>query len=202
MNESVIKLVDAIKSGDALATENAFADAMAEKLSGKIEDLRVNIAQNMFAQNQEEQFSEEADLAEIVENATDDFDTDEISLSEEEVADLVEKYEGFKKLSGELAAKGAKNPKGLAAWIGRKKYGKEKFQAAAAADHKMKNEEVENVEEGLGKTLAKVAKGTASAVGNVIGGVAKTVGAVRQTPAAIGAAYNRGRAGAQKAIDK
>ena len=40
---------------------------------------------------------------------------------------------GFKKLKGELAAKGAKNPEALAAWIGRKKYGKEKFQAKAAA---------------------------------------------------------------------
>ena len=112
---------------------------MAEKLSSKIEDLRVNIAQNMFAQPQvqEEQISEEEDLALVVEHATDEFDSDEITLSEEEVSELVEKYVGFKKLSGELAAKGAKNPGGLAAWIGRKKYGKEKFQAAAAADKKM-----------------------------------------------------------------
>ena len=137
MNESVINLVDAIRTGDAVATENAFADAMAEKLSSKIEDLRMNIARSMFVQPEEEQISEETDLAEIVENSTDDFDADEISLTEEEVADLVEKYEGFKKLSGELASKGAKNPKALAAWIGRKKYGKEKFQAAAASGSKM-----------------------------------------------------------------
>lgn len=141
MNETVQRLVDAIKSGDALATETAFADAMAEKLSGKIEDLRVNIAQNMFNQVTEpqvqEEFNEDADLALVVEHATDEFDTDEISLSEEEVSEFVEKYMGFEKLSGELAAKGAKNPKGLAAWIGRKKYGKEKFQAAASSDKKM-----------------------------------------------------------------
>jgi hypothetical protein len=140
MNQSVQHLVDAIKTGDAIATENAFAIAMAEKLASKIDDFRVNIAQNMFNQAEpqvQEDLSESEDLALVVENATDDFDSDEISLSEEEVASFVEKYEGFKKLSGELAAKGAKNPAGLAAWIGRKKYGKEKFQAAAAADKKM-----------------------------------------------------------------
>jgi hypothetical protein len=139
MNENVINLVDAIKAGDALATENAFAAAMADKLSSKIEDLRQNIAQNMFAQPEEvaEEFSEEADLAEIVAHYTEEFDADEITIEEDELAELEEKYEGFKKLSGELAAKGAKNPAGLAAWIGRRKYGKDKFQAAAAADKKM-----------------------------------------------------------------
>lgn len=38
----------------------------------------------------------------------------------------------FEKLSAKLAAKGARNPKALAAWIGRKKYGKTKFQEMAA----------------------------------------------------------------------
>lgn len=37
----------------------------------------------------------------------------------------------FKKLTKTLAKKGAKNPKALAAWIGRKKYGKKKFQKLA-----------------------------------------------------------------------
>ncbi len=37
----------------------------------------------------------------------------------------------FKKLTGELASKGSKNPKALAAWIGRKKYGKGRFQKLA-----------------------------------------------------------------------
>lgn len=38
----------------------------------------------------------------------------------------------FKKLTSELAKRGAKNPKALAAWIGRKKYGKERFQELSA----------------------------------------------------------------------
>ena len=37
-------------------------------------------------------------------------------------------YMGFKKLTKSLAAKGAEDPKALAAYIGRKKYGKEAFQ--------------------------------------------------------------------------
>jgi len=38
----------------------------------------------------------------------------------------------FKALRSKLAAKGAANPSGLAASIGRKKYGKARFQKAAA----------------------------------------------------------------------
>ena len=40
-------------------------------------------------------------------------------------------YTGFNKLTKQLAKKGVKDPKALAAYIGRKKYGKEKFQRAA-----------------------------------------------------------------------
>ena len=42
----------------------------------------------------------------------------------------------FKKLSKQLGKKGAKDPKALAAWIGRKKYGKKKFQKMAATGKK------------------------------------------------------------------
>ena len=38
----------------------------------------------------------------------------------------------FQKLKGELAKKGVDDPAALAASIGRKKYGKKKFQAMAA----------------------------------------------------------------------
>lgn len=38
----------------------------------------------------------------------------------------------FAALKGKLASKGATNPGALAAWIGRKKYGKKKFQGLAA----------------------------------------------------------------------
>lgn len=42
----------------------------------------------------------------------------------------------FKKLAAALAAKGADDPKGLAAVIGAKKFGKAKFQKLAAAGAK------------------------------------------------------------------
>lgn len=42
----------------------------------------------------------------------------------------------FKKLTKELASKGAKDPKALAASIGRKKFGKAKFQEMAAKGKK------------------------------------------------------------------
>lgn len=40
--------------------------------------------------------------------------------------------ERFEELEGKLATKGAKDPAALAAFIGRKKFGKSKFQALAA----------------------------------------------------------------------
>jgi hypothetical protein len=42
----------------------------------------------------------------------------------------------FKKLKGQLAKKGASNPGALAAYIGRKKYGKKKFQSLSAKGRK------------------------------------------------------------------
>lgn len=44
----------------------------------------------------------------------------------------------FKALTKSLKKKGAKSPKALAAWIGRKKFGKSKFQKMATAGRKKK----------------------------------------------------------------
>jgi hypothetical protein len=41
-------------------------------------------------------------------------------------------------LSGKLAARGARNPKALAAWIGRKKYGRARMAKMAAAGRRRK----------------------------------------------------------------
>ena len=51
---------------------------------------------------------------------------------------LDEKYLGFKKLEKKVATGGATNPGAVAAAIGRKKYGKKKFQKAAATGTKLK----------------------------------------------------------------
>lgn len=57
---------------------------------------------------------------------------------EESEEELDEKYMGFKKLKASIAAKGgARDPAAVAAAIGRKKYGKQKFQAAAAKGKKL-----------------------------------------------------------------
>ena len=45
----------------------------------------------------------------------------------------------FKRLTKKLKKKGAKNPKALAAWIGRKKFGKKKFQKLATKGRKRRN---------------------------------------------------------------
>lgn len=42
----------------------------------------------------------------------------------------------FSQLTTKLSAKGAKNPKALAAWIGRKKYGAAKMAKLSAAGRK------------------------------------------------------------------
>ena len=48
MNDTIDTLVKAIAAGDALETENAFSAAMAEIVSSKLEDMRMNVAQSMF----------------------------------------------------------------------------------------------------------------------------------------------------------
>lgn len=69
-------------------------------------------------------------LLEMVDRAVFNVVTERYGVTDED-------YEGFGKLTKKLSSKGAKNPKALAAWIGRKKYGKEKFQKAAASGKKM-----------------------------------------------------------------
>ena len=67
----------------------------------------------------------------------------------EEIEDLDEKYMGFHALKGHLTQTGAKSPAALAAWIGREKYGKEKFQAAAAKGKKLGEGSCNHTNEGV-----------------------------------------------------
>jgi hypothetical protein len=59
MSETVQNLVQAIKAGDALETENAFTDAMSEKLSTRLDAMRQSVAQSMFAQPAEQETTAE-----------------------------------------------------------------------------------------------------------------------------------------------
>lgn len=46
--------------------------------------------------------------------------------------------ERFRRLVAKLKRKGVKNPKALAAWIGRRKFGKKRFQQLAARGRRRK----------------------------------------------------------------
>lgn len=48
MSESVRNLINAISSGSAIETEDAFNSAMAEKISVKMDTMRQEVAANMF----------------------------------------------------------------------------------------------------------------------------------------------------------
>jgi hypothetical protein len=55
MSESVHNLISAIASGNALETEAAFNAAMAEKVSARLDDMRIDVAQGLFKGEQESQ---------------------------------------------------------------------------------------------------------------------------------------------------
>jgi hypothetical protein len=49
MTTTTLELIDAISNGDAVSIENAFNAAMAEKISARLDDMKVSIAQGMFS---------------------------------------------------------------------------------------------------------------------------------------------------------
>lgn len=51
-------LINAIAAGDAIEIENAFSTTMAEKVSGRIDDMRVDVAQNLFSEKSVEEPTE------------------------------------------------------------------------------------------------------------------------------------------------
>ena len=85
MTDTVRDLVDAMVQGDALGTEKAFGAAMAEKLSSKLDDMRTNVAQTMFA-------TEEEDEIEAAEEEM-DYDEDSVEETPEEVEEVEQEVE-------------------------------------------------------------------------------------------------------------
>ena len=148
MTQGVQDLIKAIDSGDSEAIDAAFNSEMATRISERLETMRATVAKSMFATEQAEETSEEPieeelvfeefadeDVAVIIQGLTEEEFNEE--LTEDDEISLTEKYIGFAKLKGQLARKpGVKNPAAVAAAIGRKKYGKEKFQKMAAAGKK------------------------------------------------------------------
>jgi len=84
MTDTVKELVDAMVQGNALETEKAFGAAMAEKLSGKLDDMRTNVAQTMFATEEEIETPVE-DTEEVAET--------EVADEQPETAEEVEEVE-------------------------------------------------------------------------------------------------------------
>jgi preprotein translocase subunit YajC len=54
MTESVKNLINAISAGDAVETENAFQVAIADKISARLADMKIEVAKGMFAQQEVE----------------------------------------------------------------------------------------------------------------------------------------------------
>ena len=75
MSQSVKDLINAIAEGDASNIDAAFNSAMAEKISTRMEDMRVQVAQSMFknpvaeATEEQEEVTEEETAEEVEEEA-------------------------------------------------------------------------------------------------------------------------------------
>lgn len=67
MSDTTLKLINAIAAGDALETEAAFNASMAEKISAKLDDMRMNVAKNMFVSQEEQEVSADAEPTEVEE---------------------------------------------------------------------------------------------------------------------------------------
>jgi hypothetical protein len=159
MNENTLNLIRVIAEGDALETEKSFQAAMAEKISAKLEDMRAQIAQNMFTTPETVAEENEEEYKTI---SLEEYE----ALSEEKKAEyeLVDMEEG---VTDKI---------------------RQKTNAAGQA--------IGNI---VG-TAADVVKGVAGAAGKVVGHTAATAGVIRQTPAAVKNAYNKGRGAADKSI--
>lgn len=66
MTQGVKDLIDAIATGDSIAIETAFNQEMATRISSRLDDMRIDVAKNMFAtesvqevDTDEEEISEE-----------------------------------------------------------------------------------------------------------------------------------------------
>lgn len=110
---------------------SSFTDLIRERALDKIEDMKIGLAVLTF--NEAVDATSDTSDDEDAPDEADAEDAEAAGQSEpanEEVEQVDEKHIGFKKLEGELShEKGVTNPGGLAAAIGRKKYGKKKFDA-------------------------------------------------------------------------
>ena len=74
MTQGVKDLISAIVQGDAASIDAAFNAEMATRVSSKLEDMRVSVAQNMFATEQVEEVTEETEQVEEIEEDVEQID--------------------------------------------------------------------------------------------------------------------------------
>lgn len=73
MTEGVRELISAIASGDSIAIEQAFNTEIAERISNRLDDMRVEVAQNMFKESVEEvELTEEEIVDQMIEDILDE----------------------------------------------------------------------------------------------------------------------------------
>ena len=78
MTQGVQDLIKAIDSGDSQAIDAAFQAEMANRISTRLEDLRVSVAKGMFATEQAtEETPEETQTEETVEESTEEVAVEE-----------------------------------------------------------------------------------------------------------------------------
>lgn len=127
--------------------KDVILEMLEEELDGMMKKQRCAIAEQCSEQNcsecserTHEDIEEDKSSYELEEEASDVKEA--LEMFEVAKQNLKEKYMGFKKLKKSIAAKGtARDPGAVAASVGRKKYGKEAFQKAAAKGKKMKGME-------------------------------------------------------------
>jgi hypothetical protein len=90
MSETVKQLVTAMLQKDAVGTESAFQNAMAEKISAKLDDMRVTVAQNMFVSTPTE-VADPMITAESVEAMTEE-QLDEVITSKTPAASVIKDF--------------------------------------------------------------------------------------------------------------
>lgn len=137
MTQGVLDLIQAIDSGDSVAIDAAFNAEMAARVSAKLDDLRVEVAENMFNEAA-------CGKKKMKESECDDEDEDEKEEMSEEVMDeMINEVLGKNEPAGEWIKDfvSSDNPK----FAGKSKE-KRKQMALAAYYAKQRNEEIDVAE--------------------------------------------------------
>lgn len=95
-------LIDAIQAGDSVAIEQAFQQEMANRIADRLDDMRVEVAKNMFneaacSKMKKEEMTEEED-AEVDEELT----LEDYSIEELEEFMVSEEFEQLDEISGKV----------------------------------------------------------------------------------------------------